>query len=215
MTIMTPDHQSPTTNRDGEDRGREVRFERAPFLATSRALSACARELTRLTDTLVRGVGALELSNTGDKPVVRQSPTRCIVQLGPVALTVTWLRPGAGAVEDGELLVILWRGAVAPRGEHCPERAPMQRAPRSATALWEQTLRPVAADEASWVWELAGEASRHSSSEISELCVTRLRVAYEECADAERAAAARLEGASAMSVANDPPLPTQRKARVA
>ncbi len=169
------------TPRDEEaiDDG-SVRFERAPFLLTARALAVCSRELARLNDALVRGVTALHPGSAKDKPVVREAPGRLIVQLGPVALTVTWLRPGHATVEDGELLIILWRGAVAPRGEHIPERSPLRRAASSATALWEQTLRPVATEEATWVWKAAGAKGRsHSSAELGDRCVERLRVAYE------------------------------------
>lgn len=189
------------------DRASELRFERPAFLATLRGSTACVRELARLSEMLVEGASALPTSSLKDKPVVRQSPGRCIVQLGPVAITVTWLRPGFGSVEDGELMAIVWRGAVAPRGEHHPERAPARRAPSTATALWEQTLRPVASDEASWMWEpTSGECGSQSSRTLAERCMERLRLAYAEHATLQQedvatagTAAAPMPGAATLT----------------
>ncbi|MGH7717472.1 MAG: hypothetical protein ACREON_01330 [Gemmatimonadaceae bacterium] len=158
------------------------RFDHKPFLATHRAMSVCAREITRVADGVVRGAGALHDGGVTDKPIVRQSPGRCIVELSPVAITVTWLCPNLAFAEDGELLVIVWRGAVAPRGEHCPERAPAHRAPGTAIALWEQTLKPVAASETTWKWRAADvDPDGYSSIELAAHCVERLRLAYAEC----------------------------------
>jgi hypothetical protein len=154
---------------------------RQPFLASHRALAACTRELARLSDEVVLGVAALPGAGVEHKAVVRQSPDRCIVQLGPVALTLAWLRSTHESVATGELLVIVWRGAVAPRRQHQPERPATRPAPLPATPLWEQVLTAVGDSEASWAWQPhSADLGRCSSTELAARCVERLRVAYME-----------------------------------
>src|SRR5687768_12020936 len=157
-------------------------YYRQPFLTSHKALAACAREFARLSREVVDGVAALPGTPAEEKAVVRQSPDRCIVQLGPVALTLAWLRSTHDSVATGELLVIAWRGAVAPRTKnHQPERPVTGPAPLAATALWEQVLTPVGDSEASWAWQPRGtEVGQCSSSELAARCVEQLRVAYEE-----------------------------------
>ena len=163
-----------------DDRGA---LERPPFLDTHRALAVCAREFARLCDEIVEGVDALYNAGTVEKPVVRQSPIRCIVQLGPMALTIAWLRSTLDSAAKGELLAIVWRGNVAPRAEQHPERKQAgATAPRlPATALWEQVLTATAESEASWAWQtnIPGDAG-YSSTQIAAQCVERLRLAYAE-----------------------------------
>jgi hypothetical protein len=152
-----------------------------PFLASHRALAACTRELARLSDEVLSGVAALLGPMAEKKPIVRRSPDRCIVQLGPVALTVAWLRGNHDSVADGELLVIVWRGAVAPRQRHQPERPATGPAPLGATPLWEQVLTPVADGEETWAWQPHDdEVGRCSSAELAARCVGRLGAAYLE-----------------------------------
>lgn len=157
-------------------------FDPKPFLETHRALTACAREFTRLSDDLVQGVLSLHAASGEEAPVVRRSPGRCIVQLGPVAITVTWLCRNLDPIENGELLVIVWRGAVAPHREQCPERAPTRRPANTAIALWERTLTPVAESEATWSWRSVGVGlGGYSSKELAAHCVERLRRAHAQC----------------------------------
>jgi hypothetical protein len=152
-----------------------------PFLSTHRAHAACARELVRLTDEVVRGVTALIGATQTEKVTVRRSPDRCIVQLGPVALTVGWLLGNNDAIAQGELLVIVWRGAVAPRKEHRPERPSKGPAPVGAAPLWEQVLAAVGDSEDTWRWHPQGDESGPcSSTELAERCVSRLHAAYLE-----------------------------------
>ena len=121
-----------------------------------------------------------ELQGAGieDAPTVRLSPGRTIVQLGPVALTLTWLRSTLGHVSDGELLVVVWRGAVAPSRKHEPERRSDGPA-TFATALWEDTLAVEAEDEESWRWRGAiDDCAAWTSTALAERCVARLQSAY-------------------------------------
>jgi len=161
-----------------------------PFLASHRALAACTRELSRLGDAVVRGVAAMPGGATPvDKATVRRSPDRCIVQLGPVALTLAWLRGAQDAVSVGELLVIVWRGAVAPRARHQPERPATGPAPVGATPLWEQVLTATGDSEEAWVWQPQGDEriGQCSSAELAARCVGRLRAAYLDDAPASPA----------------------------
>ena len=105
---------------------------RQSFLSSHRALAACTREFARLSEEIRQGVAALHGVSADEKTTVRQSPDRCIVQLGPVALTIAWLRNSSDLVEAGELLAIVWRGAVAPSQRVSPERPRVGPAPFAA-----------------------------------------------------------------------------------
>jgi hypothetical protein len=154
---------------------------RQPYLTSPRAAAACARELARLNDDIVVGVTRLTEVADEEKPVVRRSPDRCIVQLGPVALTLAWLRGSHDSVADGELLIVVWRGAVAPRKQHLPERPSRGPAAVPAASLWEQVLTPVAESEETWTWQpAAADVSPCGSGDLAARCVERLRVAYLE-----------------------------------
>ena len=77
------------------------------------------------------------------------TPDRCIVQLGPVALTLGWLRSTPDSVAEGRLLVIVWQGTVTPRRRFHAERpAGQQLQAKSATVLWECEFAAEAASEA-------------------------------------------------------------------
>lgn len=158
--------------------GDHVRDDRPSFLESHRALAACTREFGRLADAIIHRLAADPLAE--EKPVVRQSPGRCIVQLGPVALTLTWLRSTLDSVAEGQLLVIGWRGSVAPKSSHSPERGGLHRAPLPATALWEEVLVAVAADEASWLWRAPAGSVASSSADLGRRWVERLRCAHTE-----------------------------------
>ena len=164
--------------RDAADRAARGhdRTEHQPFLATYRAVAACAREFTRMSEDVVRGLRALAAAGIADVPVVRQSPDRCLVQLGPVALSLAWLRGAQDSVADGELLVVLWRGAIARRAGYTPARGSAERATLTATELWSEVLAPEAASESEWQWR--GKTTGFSSSELATAIVERLRDAH-------------------------------------
>ncbi len=156
---------------------------RGGFLTTHRALAACTREFTRLSEELVRGVTALQSSGIEDKPVVRHSPSRCIVQLGPVAATIAWLRSTRDSVTDGELLVVVWRGAVAPTSHFAPERTLSRQQPTSAaaTAVWEDVFAAEAESEDTWTWVSRKDGKRTTTSNaLAEQCVAQLKAAYQQ-----------------------------------
>ena len=173
--------------RRGDVRTDEVR---GTFITSHRAAAACARELARLHDALADGLAdwgvgtarAGEDAPIGDVPAVRRTPERCLIQVGPVALTVAWLQRAQGTVADGELLVVVWRGTVAaytPRGfENTMDRA----AASSATSVWELVLGANADSEAEWAWVPNGVGDvTLSSATLADECIQRLRAAHAEC----------------------------------
>ena len=91
-------------------------LDREDFLDSHRALAVCAREFDRLAEDISKRVADLEDEAKGLKAEVRRSPGRCIVQLGPVALTVSWLRTRAETVSQGRLLIVEWNGTVGANG---------------------------------------------------------------------------------------------------
>ena len=121
----------------------------ADYASSFRANAACARELARLYEEIA---ASLSDAKAVEEPVVRRSPARCLVQLGPVALTVAWLQRAQGTVADGELLVVVWRGEVAVRTPQGFERAHQHSGASSATALWETVLMVSAQSETQWGW---------------------------------------------------------------
>jgi hypothetical protein len=166
---------------------------RGNFITSHRATAVCARELARLhhaiTDGLTAwGVGtprAGDDANRADAPVVRLTPGRCLVQVGPVALTVAWLQRAQGTVADGELLVVVWRGAVAVQTPRGFERTVDRAGASSATPVWESVLTVDAESEAEWAWVPAGVADvTLSSATLADQCIERLRAAHAECARA-------------------------------
>lgn len=154
-------------------------LEPQPYLTTHRAQAACSRELARLMDEVIARVHALRARGIEDKAVVRQAPDRCIVQLGPVALTLAWLRGAMESIADGELLVIVWRGMVAPAMHYQPERAQSGAGLHAATSLWEQVFVPAGQSEADWNWRVAkSDSDRCSSTELAARCVEQLGLAH-------------------------------------
>jgi hypothetical protein len=157
----------------------------ADYTTSFRANAACARELARLYDDITGSLAGARVpadAKALEEPVVRRSPARCLVQLGPVALTVAWLQRAQGTVADGELLVVVWRGEVAVRTPQGFERAHQHSGASSATALWESVLVVAAQSETEWGWAPVGaKGDSLSSSALAHRCVERLRAAYAEC----------------------------------
>ena len=151
------------------------------FLSSHRALSVRLREFDRLTEAVVRDVVARSANGatTDQKPVVRRSPDRCLVQLGPVALTLAWLRHSLDSAAEGELLVIVWKGQIASNSGQASDQTTTACTPvRSATVVWEEVLTAVAVDEPSWVWRPAGtDIGGFRSVELAERCVEQLQAA--------------------------------------
>jgi len=166
------------SSHDRDSAAAADRIDPRPFLSSHRALAVRSREFERLTTAAVAGVTALHshAAQPVEKPVVRRSPDRCLVQFGPVALTVAWLRHTLDSVAEGELLVIVWRGMIAPSGRFGTDITTTACTPvRSATVLWEEAFKASANDEASWLWRPTGaDIGGYRSEELAERCVKRL-----------------------------------------
>lgn len=157
---------------------------RAAYAASYRANAACVREIARLHDAVIDGLAAWRNTDTTvvtAEAVVRRSPGRCLVQVGPVALTIAWLQAGQGSVADGELLIVVWRGEVATRTPRGFERSEDRAGARKAVAVWEEVLMVSAESEDRWGWAPKGDpATAVSSTVLADRCVERLRTAYAE-----------------------------------
>lgn len=148
-----------------------------PYLSTPRALSAAAREFARLGDSLADGVATEFGASTDRQLTVRRSPDRCIIQVGNAAVTVAWLRNRHDSAE-GELLIIHWRGTVAPSINQQFERARELRL--TATPLSERVFQAEATCETDWMWRSRDEpANRYTSTSLAAFVIEHLRIAHE------------------------------------
>lgn len=153
---------------------------RQAFLNSHRALAVCTREFSRLADDIINAAKGFASERDIDAPTVRKAPDRCIVQLGPVALTVAWLRNGSDSPANGELLAIAWHGIIAQRGDHLPERIGNRQVPKVPVTVWEETLVASATSEANWHWhpeDLTREG--YASPELAERCLEQLDIALQ------------------------------------
>jgi hypothetical protein len=152
--------------------------DRPAFLGTHRAISVAGREFTRLSDALVAAAKRVASQHAAEAPTTRLSPDRCIVQLGPVALTVAYIRSGRDVPTGGQLLAMIWRGTIAPRGEHIPERAGARAAAAPPVQVWEETHVVSAHSESTWHWHpRALDQAGYTSPELADLCIGRLEAA--------------------------------------
>ena len=169
---------------------RSVWQEPTPFLQTHRSAGALARELERVADEIERLVESVESLPTDVTREVRRSPARCVVQLGPVSLTVSWVRSRDDTIANGRMMIVHWRGAAGGGGPWLGEEATMghqRRAPRpqpKATALLGQRdLVPDATSATDWTWKDEASAERLNSLELAAWCVETL-VSYRQVASA-------------------------------
>lgn len=150
------------------------------FLTTHRAIGVLKREMTRISKELVAGAKLVARERSIDAPEVRQTPDSCIVQLGPVALTISWLRNGSDAPHAGQLMAVVWQGVIAPRGEHSPERLGLRGKRVPPVSVWEESCSVTADSEATWRWHPAGvHGEGFASPELSARLLAQLSAAYE------------------------------------
>lgn len=149
------------------------------FLDSHRALAVCAKEFDQLVDEIARLAAEVDTGAPEIQTEVRKSPNRCIVQLGPVALTLSWLRSSADTVSDGRLLVIEWVGTVGRSTNRPPERGLDRRATAPAhapaTIAREVVLLADATSAEDWRWRREdGTRGSYSSGELATRCVDSL-----------------------------------------
>lgn len=128
------------------------------FLDSPRATAVCAKEFTRLSDDIIYKVSApADVDGAQYKPDVRQSPGRCIVQLGPVALTVSWVHAQVDTVTNGRLMVIEWLGTVARGPVVLPERVAAVLGGKTAVIVREDVYLAEGSTEQTWRWRQEAE----------------------------------------------------------
>lgn len=153
------------------------------FLRSQRARSTCAREVTRVGELVLEGAARLARTHGLALPDARPSADRILVQLGPVALSLAWLKVGkVDTPDNGQLLAIAWRGVLAARGgvTYAPERTAVAARTAAPVALWEQALAPSATSPDDWHWHAQGlDEAGHTSDEVAARCIEELRTALE------------------------------------
>ncbi len=150
-------------------------LDKEDFLDSHRALAVCAREFDRLADDVAKRVLDLQDEAKGLKADVRRSPGRCIVQLGPVALTISWLRTRGETVSHGRLLIVEWDGTVGANGaQEYVNGVPTVAVTRTAKVVRELVYLAEANDEKSWTWRREGKFGRKSyrSGELAKSVVS-------------------------------------------
>jgi hypothetical protein len=156
----------------------------ASFLGSSRAVAVCAREFERLADTIAkRATSAAE--KLGAKAEVQRMPDRCLVQLGPVALSVSWVRERVDTVATGRLMIAEWQGTVVRQ----PRPADMQTTTTTnhgpAQLMRENILRADATGEPDWLWRREPvDDHGYASRDLAAHCVESLMLTLQERASA-------------------------------
>jgi hypothetical protein len=160
-------------------------LDREDFLDSHRALAVCAREFDRLADDISKRVLNLQDEAKGLKADVRRSPGRCIVQLGPVALTISWLRTRAETVSQGRLLIVEWNGTVGANGaQEYVNGVPTVAVTQTAKVVRETVFLPDASDEKSWTWRREGKNGRKAwkSADLAKSVVSSVNGTLREAA---------------------------------
>jgi hypothetical protein len=166
------------TRRAGDTAGAALRDEdrstqqRDTFLASHRAITHLGREFDRLAAEVAKRAATVNRDDVEVTLEVHRVPNRCTVQLGPVALTLSWIRTRPDTVAAGRLMIIEWEGQVG--------RAGATTGPR-AIPLRETVLRADATRVEDWQWksdDVAGYA--YDSTELAAHCVDSLAYALQD-----------------------------------
>ena len=157
--------------------------DRDSYLGSHRSGPACARELERLADDVIQRVESMERDEAAGEIEVRRGAGRCIIQLGPVALTMSWIRSRTDAVIEGRLMIMEWDGIVRRGTDQVPERAPVRHAYQPATLLREDVFVADAATEQTWRWRRDGRSlGTYTSRDLAARCMASLTARLEEVA---------------------------------
>ena len=140
--------------------------------ASHRAITHLGREFDRLAAEVTKRVATVNRDDVETPLEVHRVPNRCTVQLGPVALTLSWVRTRPDTVATGRLMIIEWEGRIG--------RAGSTGGP-GAVPLRETVLRADATRVDDWQWrsdEVAGYA--YDSNELAAHCVDSLAYALQD-----------------------------------
>ena len=154
---------------------------RERFLTSHRAIAACSREFTVLAQHVAERASALRHELLiEDEADIRLTPERCIIQVGPVALTIAWLRGPLDSLTDGRLLIIAWHGTIARRRfSELPVRRSAAPAAQTAVSISEEVYLASAENELTWAWQSEADPSiRYNAMTLAARTVDRLREAW-------------------------------------
>jgi len=146
--------------------------QRDTFLGSHRAITHLGREFDRLAAEVAKRAATVNRDDVEVPLEVHRVPNRCTVQLGPVALTLSWIRTRPDTVATGRLMIIEWEGQVG--------GASVGSGPR-AIPLRETVLRADATRVEDWQWksdDVAGFA--YDSTELAAHCVDSLAYALQD-----------------------------------
>lgn len=166
------------------DAGNRRAQDAATFLGSSRAVAVCAREFERLADGIAKRAATIG-EKAGTKAEVQRIPDRCIVQLGPVALSVSWVRERVDTVATGRLMIAEWNGTVVRAAQRGPDNVSQSIAqrPGPATLMRENILRADATGEPDWLWRReATDDLGYASRDLAARCVDSLLLSLQETA---------------------------------
>jgi len=163
--------ESPMTVPMVDDRSVQ---QRDTFLASHRAITHLGREFDRLAAEVAKRAATVTRDDTEVPLEVHRVPGRCTVQLGPVALTLSWVRTRPDTVATGRLMIIEWEGQIA-------KGAASGAVATGPIPLRETVLRADATRVEDWQWksdDIAGYA--YDSSELAAHCVDSLAYALQD-----------------------------------
>jgi hypothetical protein len=140
--------------------------QRDTFLGSHRAITHLGREFDRLAAEVTKRVETMSRDDAEVPLEVHRVPGRCTIQLGPVAMTLSWVRTRPDTVATGRLMIIEWEGKVARGGGNSAV---------GAIPIRETVLRADATRVEDWQWksdDVAGYA--YDSTELAAHCVDSL-----------------------------------------
>ena len=146
--------------------------QRDSFLGSHRAITHLGREFDRLAAEVTKRVATVNRDDVETPLEVHRVPNRCTVQLGPVALTLSWVRTRPDTVATGRLMIIEWEGHVGKAGS---TGGP------GAVPLRETVLRADATRVEDWQWRSEDVAGyTYDSNELAAHCVDSLAYALQD-----------------------------------
>jgi hypothetical protein len=164
------------------DAGNRRAQDAATFLGSSRAVAVCAREFERLADGIAKRAMTIG-DKAGTKAEVQRMPDRCIVQLGPVALSVSWVRERVDTVATGRLMIAEWNGTVVRAAQRGPDNVSRSVATGPAKLMRENILRADATGEPDWLWRReTTDDLGYASRDLAARCVDSLLLSLQETA---------------------------------
>jgi hypothetical protein len=164
------------------DAGNRRAQDAASFLGSSRAVAVCAREFDRLADGIAKRAMTIG-EKAGTKAEVQRMPDRCIVQLGPVALSVSWVRERVDTVATGRLMIAEWNGTVVRAAQRGPDNVSQSVTNVPAKLMRENILRADATGEPDWLWRReTTDDLGYASRDLAARCVDSLLLSLQETA---------------------------------